>query len=90
MGLKMLSEEVSISQEIPFREPVYLLLRRTMLGNIDLCLGRNRILGTSVVRYSTGESSLSLGGENEQLSGRAPGFAISQFLSGRAPGFRRN
>ena len=42
----------------------------------DLCLERNRILGASVVRYSTGESSLSRGGENELLSGRDPGFIV--------------
>ena len=28
------------------------------LGNVDFCLERNRILGASVVRYSTGVPSL--------------------------------
>ena len=47
-----------------------------MLGNVVLGLERNRDLGTSVVCYSFGESSLSRGGENELLSGRAPGFTV--------------
>ena len=33
-------------------------------------------LGASVIRYSTGESSLSRGSENELLSGRDPGFIV--------------
>ena len=70
MGLKMPSEGVSIAYEIPLRESVHLLLRRTMLGNTGLCLEIDRVLGTSVVCYSTGESSLSRGGESELLSGQ--------------------
>ena len=46
------------------------------MGNVGLCLERNRILGASVVCYSTGESYLSQGGENELLSGRTPGFTV--------------
>ena len=34
-----------------------LLLMRNMLRNVDICLGRNRILGASVVRHSIGELS---------------------------------
>ena len=90
MGLKMPSEEVSIAQEIPLWEPVYLSLRRTMLGNVDLCLERNRILGASVVRYSTGKSSLSWRGENELLSGRDPGFRRNQVVIRSYPGFNLN
>ena len=41
-----------------------------MLRNVGICLGRNRILGASVVCYSTGESSLSRGGKSELLSGQ--------------------
>ena len=48
-----------------------------MLRNVGLCLGRNRILGASVIRYSTGESSLSRGGESELLSSRALGFTVT-------------
>ena len=33
-------------------------LRKIPLGNVDLCLERNRTLGDSVVRYSTEESFL--------------------------------
>ena len=60
---------MSIAQEIPLRD-IYLLLRKIALGNAGLCLKRNRMLGASVVCYSTGESSLGRGGENELLSGR--------------------
>ena len=55
---------------------MFLSLRRNLLRNVGLCLGRNEILGTLVVCYSTGESSLSRGDENELLSSRAPGLTV--------------
>ena len=76
MGLEMPSEGVSIAQEIPLREPVYLLLRRTTLGSASLCLCKIRILRASSVCYSIGESYLGRIGENELLFGRAPGFTV--------------
>ena len=45
-----------------------------MPGNAGLCRGRKRILGASVVHYSTGEPPLGRKGANELLSGRVPGF----------------
>ena len=53
-----------------------LLLMRNLLRNVGICLGINGILGTSVVHYSTGESSPSRGDENELLSGRAQGLTV--------------
>ena len=32
-----------------------MLLKRNLLRNVGICLGRNRILGASFFRYSTGE-----------------------------------
>ena len=72
----MPSEEVSIAQKIPLRESVYLLLRRTTLGSVSLYLGKSKILGVSVVRYSSEEPPLGRRGANELLSGRAPGFTV--------------
>ena len=43
---------------------------------LSLSLRENRILGASVVRYSTGKSSLGWRGENELLSGPNPGFIV--------------
>ena len=39
------------------------VVEEDFIGDAGLCLERNRVLGTSVVRYSTRESSLSRGGE---------------------------
>ena len=55
---------------------MFLLLRRDLLRNVGLCLGGSGILGASVVRYSTEESSFSRGGESELLAGRVPGFTV--------------
>ena len=55
---------------------MFLSLRRNLLRNVGLFLERNGILGTSVVRYSNGESSLSIGDENELLAGHAPGLTM--------------
>ena len=65
MGLKMPSKECGFLEIFLWRESLLLLLRRNLMRNAGICLGRYRSLGASAIRYSTGEITSAWGSESE-------------------------